>query len=233
MRDFREKDGQTGFGAGPRKKEQGPRINHQIRVPEVRLIGEDGHPYGIVSMDEARRIAEGLGVDLIEISPNAVPPVVKAIDYGKYKYTLQKKINEAKKKQVVVLLKEIQFRPNIDTHDIETKVRHAEKFLGNGDKIKLVMQFRGREMAYKDLGMEKFNKIINMIIELGGILESPPKFMGNRVFAMMCPDKKIVSSGKGKHGADHDQHAEKKNSGKDHEKKENLEEEQEVSSSSS
>lgn len=199
----------------------------------MRLIGEDGHPYGIVSMDEARRIAEGLGVDLIEISPNAVPPVVKAIDYGKYKYTLQKKINEAKKKQVVVLLKEIQFRPNIDTHDIETKVRHAEKFLGNGDKIKLVMQFRGREMAYKDLGMEKFNKIINMIIELGGILESPPKFMGNRVFAMMCPDKKIVSSGKGKHGADHDQHAEKKNSGKDHEKKENLEEEQEVSSSSS
>ncbi len=144
-------------------------------------------------MDEARKIAEGLGVDLIEISPNAVPPVVKAIDYGKYKYTLQKKINEAKKKQVVVLLKEIQFRPNIDIHDIETKVRHAEKFLSNGDKIKLVMQFRGREMAYKDLGMEKFHKIIKMIEALGGLLESPPKFMGNRVFAMISPDKKVVA----------------------------------------
>ncbi|OFZ15784.1 MAG: translation initiation factor IF-3 [Bdellovibrionales bacterium GWA2_49_15] len=197
-------------------------MNHQIRVPEVRLIGEDGHPYGIVSMDEARRIAEGLGVDLIEISPNAVPPVVKAIDYGKYKYTLQKKINEAKKKQVVVLLKEIQFRPNIDIHDIETKVRHAEKFLGNGDKIKLVMQFRGREMAYKDLGMEKFNKIINMIIELGGILESPPKFMGNRVFAMMSPDKKVVAPVKPKHSSDHDQpkHSESKAEGKDNGRKE-------------
>ncbi len=197
-------------------------------------------------MDEARRIAEGLGVDLIEISPNAVPPVVKAIDYGKYKYTLQKKINEAKKKQVVVLLKEIQFRPNIDIHDIETKVRHAEKFLANGDKIKLVMQFRGREMAYKDLGMEKFNRIINMIIELGGILESSPKFMGNRVFAMMCPDKKVVSV-KGKHpdqdqsqhrseenvvGVEKKQHPEKKNPVKDEDSKATVAG-QEVSSSNS
>jgi len=158
------------------------------------LIGEDGHSYGIVGIDEARRIAEGLGVDLIEISPNAEPPVVKAIDYGKYKYTLQKKASEAKKKQVVVQLKEIQFRPNIELHDIETKVRHAEKFLQDGDKIKLVMQFRGREIAYKDLGMEKFSSIIQSIEASGGVLESPPKFMGNRVFAMISPDPKKIAA---------------------------------------
>jgi translation initiation factor IF-3 len=138
-------------------------------------------------MSEARRIAEEQGLDLVEVSPNASPPVVKVVDYGKYKYLLQKKANEAKKKQVVIQLKEIQFRPNIESHDLETKLRHAEKFIAQGDKVKMVMQFRGREMAYKDTGMEKFANIIKKVEEFGAIVESEPKFMGNRVITIMAP----------------------------------------------
>lgn len=177
---------------GGNKSQHGPRVNYQIRIPECRLLGDDGHQYGVVSMDEARKIAEGLGLDLVEIAPTAKPPVVKVIDFGKYKYELQKKAAEAKKKQVVIQLKEIQFRPNIESHDLETKIRHIEKFLEEGDKVKLVMQFRGREMAYKDLGMGKFNGIIQRVLELGGAIESPAKFMGNRVIAIVAPDKKIA-----------------------------------------
>lgn len=138
-------------------------------------------------MSEARRIAEEQGLDLVEVSPNANPPVVKVVDYGKYKYLLQKKANEAKKKQVVIQLKEIQFRPNIETHDLETKLKRAEKFIGQGDKVKMVMQFRGREMAYRDAGMEKFANIIKKVEEFGAAVESEPKFMGNRVITIMAP----------------------------------------------
>lgn len=138
-------------------------------------------------MSEARRIAEEQGLDLVEVSPNANPPVVKVVDYGKYKYLLQKKANEAKKKQVVIQLKEIQFRPNIETHDLETKLKRAEKFIGQGDKVKMVMQFRGREMAYRDAGMEKFANIIKKVEEYGAAVESEPKFMGNRVITIMAP----------------------------------------------
>ena len=113
-----------------------------------------------MTIEQARLIAEDRGLDLVEVAPGAKPPVVKIIDYGKYKYEEQKKKNEAKKKQVVVQLKEIQFRPNIETHDLGVKVKRAEKFLAQGDKIKLVMQFRGRETAYKDQGLEKFRGII-------------------------------------------------------------------------
>jgi translation initiation factor IF-3 len=141
-------------------------------------------------MTEARRIADELGVDLIEVSPTAVPPVVKAVDYGKYKYELQKKASDAKKKQIVIQIKEIQFRPNIDQHDLETKIKHAKKFLDQGDKIKMVMQFRGREIAYKDMGMEKFNAIIKTVEEFGAQIESEPKFMGNRVITVLAPTKK-------------------------------------------
>ncbi len=150
-----------GFGGERRGGgHKGPRINHMIRIPECRLIGDDGHQYGVIPMMEARRIAEDQGLDLVEVSPNAVPPVVKIIDYGKFKYEQQKQANEAKKKQVVVQLKEIQFRPNIEKHDLETKMKKIEGFLEDGDKVKLVMQFRGREMAYKDTGLGKFNDII-------------------------------------------------------------------------
>ena len=120
----------------------------------------------------------------------AKPPVVKIIDYGKFKYEQQKKAAEAKKKQVTVQLKEIQFRPNIETHDLETKLKRAEKFIGQGDKVKMVMQFRGREMAYKDQGLDKFKGIISNVEELGAIVESPMKMMGNRAITILAPSKK-------------------------------------------
>lgn len=160
------------------------------------MIGDDGTAYGVVSIDEARRIASDSGLDLVEVSPNAKPPVIKVIDYGKYKYELQKKANEAKKKQANVQLKEIQFRPNIEAHDLETKLKRAYKFLDQGDKVKMQMQFRGREMAYKDAGFEKFRGIIKMVEDFGAVIESEPKLMGNRIITILAPDKKIIDSRK-------------------------------------
>ncbi|MBP9674248.1 MAG: translation initiation factor IF-3 [Bacteriovoracaceae bacterium] len=172
------------------KKNHGPRINEQIRVPQVRMIGDDGTQYGVISMLDARRIAMDAALDLIEVSPNANPPVVKLMDYGKYKYQLQKKESEAKKKQAVIQVKEIKFRPNIEKHDLEVKLKKAKEFLDEGDKIKMLMQFRGREMAHSDLGMAKFKEIIKEVVALGGIIESNAKMMGNRVIAMIGSSKK-------------------------------------------
>jgi translation initiation factor IF-3 len=143
-------------------------------------------------MSEARRISDEAGLDLVEISPTASPPVVKLIDFGKYKYELQKKAQEAKKKQIVVQLKEIQLRPNIEAHDLETKLNQCAKFLEQGDKIKISMQFRGREMSYKDAGMEKFKSVIAQIVEMGAAVESDPKLMGNRIIAILASTKKPV-----------------------------------------
>jgi translation initiation factor IF-3 len=127
---------------------------------------------------------------LVEVSPSAKPPVVKLVDYGKFKYLQQKKANEAKKKQAVIQLKEIQFRPNIEAHDLETKLKKAEKFIGQGDKVKMVMQFRGREMAYRDAGLDKFKGIIGQVEEFGAQMESEPKFMGNRIITIVAPISK-------------------------------------------
>lgn len=173
-----------------KKKDLGPRVNEDIRVPEIRLVGDDGHAYGIVSLSEAKSIALQKELDLVEVSPNAKPPVVKLIDYGKFKYQQQKKVAEAKKKQTVIQLKEIQFRPNIEAHDLETKLKRAQKFIDQGDKVKMVMQFRGREMAYKDIGRDKFTGIIEKVIEMGAIIESEMKMMGNRIIAILAPSKK-------------------------------------------
>lgn len=159
-------------------------------MPECRLIGSEGTAYGVVSLDEARKIAADEGLDLVEVSPNAKPPVIKIIDYGKFKYDQQKKANEAKKKQVQSQLKEIQLRPNIESHDLETKLKRVYKFLEQGDKVKMVMQFRGREMAYRDAGLEKFKGILAGICEYGSTIESPAKIMGNRIITIIAPDKK-------------------------------------------
>lgn len=178
--------------SGRGRKPQGPRVNDQIRVPECRLIGHDGSALGVVSIDEARKIAEETGLDIVEVSPNARPPVVKVIDYGKYKYDQQKKANEAKKKQAQAHLKEIQMRPNIESHDLETKLKKVYGFLKDGDKVKMVMQFRGREMAYRDAGLEKFKTILAGICEYGATEESPAKLMGNRIISILAPDKKLI-----------------------------------------
>ncbi len=172
-------------------KPKGPRINDQIRISECRLVGDDGTQYGVVSLTQAKSISQEQGLDIVEVSPNANPPVVKLIDYGKFKYDAQKQANEAKQKQLVTQLKEIQFRPNIEEHDLDTKLARAEKFLKQGDKLKLVMQFRGREMAYRDAGFKKFQGIIGRIVEFGGIVESDPSRLGNRIICMISPDKKI------------------------------------------
>lgn len=143
-------------------------------------------------MHEARKISDEQGLDLVEVSPTAQPPVVKLIDYGKYKYELQKKAQEAKKKQIVIQLKEVQLRPNIEAGDLETKLNHCRKFLDQGDKIKMSMQFRGREMSYRDAGMEKFKAIIAQVIDMGAVIESEPKMMGNRIIAILASTKKPV-----------------------------------------
>ena len=179
-------------GRGKGKGPAGPRVNDQIRISECRLQG-DGESYGVVSFDEAKRIAADLGLDLVEVSPNAKPPVVKLIDYGKFKYDQQKKANEAKKKQATAQLKEIQMRPNIETHDLETKLKRVYRFLEDGDKVKMVMQFRGREMAYKDAGLEKFKNILEGVCSYGANIESEPKMMGNRIITILSPDKKALN----------------------------------------
>jgi len=173
-----------------------------IRVPEVRLVGENGTMYGIVSINEARLIAQREGLDLVEISPNAKPPVVKVIDYGKYKYHQQKLAADAKKKMAVVQLKEIQLRPNIEEHDLETKLKKVREFLEDGDKIKMVMQFRGRENTYKAAGMEKFKGILEKVMGSGAMLEAEPKMMGPRIIAIIAPDKKVVVKAKPKPSAE-------------------------------
>ncbi len=184
------------FNRDSSNKNQGPRVNEQIRIPECRLLGDDGHQYGVVSMAEARRISDEAGLDLVEVSPTAQPPVVKLIDFGKYKYELQKKAQEAKKKQVVIQLKEVQFKPNIDIGDLKTKLNNCHKFIDEGDKIKISMQFRGREMSYKDAGMEKFKGIIEQIVAMGAVVESEPKMMGNRIIAILASTKKPVKGSK-------------------------------------
>ena len=153
-------------------------------------MGDDGTAYGIVKIEKAKEIAAEQGLDLVEVSPTAKPPVVKVIDFGKFKYDQQKKANETKKKQAQVSLKEIQFRPNIEQHDLETKLKRAEKFIDQGDKVKMVMQFRGREMAYRDSGMAKFREILKTVEELGSLIESNPKMMGNRIITIVAPSKK-------------------------------------------
>jgi translation initiation factor IF-3 len=146
-------------------------------------------------MSEARRISDEVGLDLVEVSPTAQPPVVKLIDFGKYKYELQKKAQEAKKKQIVIQLKEVQFKPNIDIGDLKTKLNHCQKFIDDGDKIKASMQFRGREMSYRDAGMEKFKAIIAQIVEMGAVVEAEPKMMGNRIISILASTKKPVKKG--------------------------------------
>ncbi len=155
------------------------------------MIGDDGKQYGVVTLSQARLIAENEQLDLIEIAPTASPPVVKLMDYGKYKYQMQKKASEAKKKQVVIEVREMKFRPAIDKHDLEVKLNQIVKFLEHGDKVKLLMQFRGREMAHKELGLAKFDEIIKLIVDKSGaVVEAEPKMMGNRCNAMVAPGKK-------------------------------------------
>ncbi|MEY4793801.1 MAG: hypothetical protein RL312_2251 [Pseudomonadota bacterium] len=165
---------------------EGPRINDEIRVPQVRLIDDAGEMIGVMSAREALIRAYDVGLDLVEISPNAVPPVCKILDYGKYKYEQQKKANEARKKQKVVEIKEIKVRPNIDDHDYEVKMKQMKNFIGEGDKVKVTLRFRGREMAHQELGVKVLERIRSDLIELVKV-EQMPKLENRQMVMVISP----------------------------------------------
>ena len=165
---------------------EGPRINDEIRVPQVRLIDDAGEMIGVMSAREALIRAYDVGLDLVEISPNAVPPVCKILDYGKYKYEQQKKANEARKKQKVVEIKEIKVRPNIDDHDYDVKMKQMRNFIGEGDKVKVTLRFRGRDMAHQELGVKVLERIRNDLTELVKV-EQMPKLENRQMVMVVSP----------------------------------------------
>lgn len=164
----------------------GPRINDEIRVPQVRLIDQHGEMMGVMTAREALIRAYDVGLDLVEISPNAVPPVCKILDYGKYKYEQQKKANEARKKQKVVELKEIKVRPNIDDHDYDVKMRQMKTFISEGDKVKVTLRFRGREMAHQDLGVKVLDRIRTELAETTKV-EQFPRLENRQMIMVLAP----------------------------------------------
>ncbi len=168
------------------RKNAGPRMNSAITVPQVRLVAADGEMKGVVDLEEAIKLAEEEGLDLVEVSPNADPPVCKILDYGKYKYEQQKKANEARKKQRTVDVKEVKMSPRIEKNDYEVKMRNARRFLGNGDKVKVTMRFRGREMAHQEIGREIYAKIQEELEEIVTV-ELFPKFEGRQMIMILAP----------------------------------------------
>jgi translation initiation factor IF-3 len=169
-----------------RTKPRGPRTNERIRSSQVQVISSDGENLGTLPTQEAINIAKEEGLDLIEISPTASPPVCKIIDIGKYKYDLQKKANKAKKKQKIVNLKEIKLRPTTEVHDYSFKIKNAQKFLSKGDKVKFTVQFRGREMQHTNLGHDLMKRIINDTISVGKV-EVRAKFEGRQMIMIIQP----------------------------------------------
>ena len=163
-----------------------PRTNERIRVPEVRLVGPAGEQVGVVRVEDALRLAREAELDLVEVAPEARPPVVKIMDFGKFKYETQKKEAEARKNQKVIEIKEVKFRPGTDTHDYEVKMRSVVKFLEGGDKVKITLRFRGREMAHQNLGMELLNRVRDDVGEAGKV-ESMPKLEGRQMVMMIAP----------------------------------------------
>ena len=169
-----------------REAKEGPRINEDINTAEVFLIDAEGHSHGKTPIREALTLAEQAGLDLVEINPNGNPPVVKILDYGKYKYQAQKKAAEAKKRQKVVEIKEIKLRPNIDTHDYEVKARAMRSFFEEGDKVKVTLRFRGRELAHTEIGVELLNKVQSDFQSMAKV-EQWPKMEGKQMVMVMAP----------------------------------------------
>ena len=181
----KERDGT--ISAKDNKKNQ-TQINEEIRADEVRLIDEEGVMVGIVSIDEALARAEEADLDLVNISPNADPPVCKILDYGKYRYEQQKKEKNAKKNQHVTEIKEIRLSASIEDHDVEVKAKAASKFLQDGDKVKVSLRFRGREMGYTNLGFDAMKKFADLVSDYG-VIEKEPKMEGRRMNMFLAPKK--------------------------------------------
>lgn len=169
-------------------KSDEPRVNHQIKVDKIRLVDELGEMVGVVTVDEGIRRAKAAGLDLVEVSPNAAPPVCKILDYGKYKYEAQKKAAEARKKQKVIALKEIKLRPTIDPHDLGIKLKQARKFLEEGDKVKVTLRFRGREMSHQQIGMDLMNKVKAELQDVSKV-ESEPRIDGRQAVMVLASAK--------------------------------------------
>ena len=164
----------------------GPRVNDQIGVSSVRLVDENGEMLGVLSVQDALERARQSGLDLVEISPNSAPPVCKILDYGKFKYEAQKRANQARKKQKTFDVKEIKMRPGIDQHDYEVKMRAIGKFLDSGDKVKVTMRFRGREMAHQEIGMGVLMRVRDDLEEAAKV-EQLPKLEGRQMTMVVAP----------------------------------------------
>ncbi|WP_313913037.1 translation initiation factor IF-3 [Tahibacter sp.] len=169
--------------------EKANRRNLEIRVPRVRVIGADGEQVGVLSRDDALRMAQDLELDLVEIQPNADPPVCRIMDFGKFKFEMQKKAHAAKKKQKQVEIKELKFRPTTDDGDYEVKMRNMKRFLAEGDKVKVVIRFKGREMAHVELGDAMVKRIAAEITE-EAVVEQWPRLEGRLMVMMVAPKKK-------------------------------------------
>ncbi|MDY6090097.1 MAG: translation initiation factor IF-3 [Bdellovibrionota bacterium] len=174
------------------------RINFKIRCPEVRLIGDDGEQLGIMPTNDARKIAEDKGLDLVEVAPNAKPPVCKIMDYGKFKYREQKKEMAAKKKRTETETKELRIRYRTDKGDLQTKLKQARSFIENGDKVKFSMRFKGREAMYINVGVQKLNEITEALSDIA-IIDEQSKPQGNNIYVVYAPDKsKKIATNKDK-----------------------------------
>lgn len=164
----------------------GPRINEMIDESSVLLIDAEGEKRGVIPTVDAMRMAEEAGLDLVEVSPNSKPPVCKLLDFGKFKFQAQKKANEARKKQKTVEVKEIKMRPNIDTHDYDVKMKSMLRFFEEGDKVKVTLRFRGREMAHQELGMQLLNKVKEQVEEISKV-EAYPRLEGRQMVMVLAP----------------------------------------------
>ncbi|MEX1107352.1 MAG: translation initiation factor IF-3 [Dongiaceae bacterium] len=165
---------------------EGPRINHEINAREVRLVGADGAMLGVVPIRDAIAQAEDAGLDLVEVSPNAAPPVCKILDFGKFKYEERKRKHDARKKQRIIEVKEIKMRPGIDIHDYQVKMRSIQRFIEEGDKVKVTMRFRGREMAHQELGLKVLDRVRGDMEERAKV-EQLPRLEGRQMIMIMAP----------------------------------------------
>ncbi|MGQ9696029.1 MAG: translation initiation factor IF-3 [Thermodesulfobacteriota bacterium] len=161
-------------------------VNWQIRASEVRVIGHDGKQIGILPLKEAMKLAEEQGLDLVEVAPQATPPVCRIMNYGKYKYQQSKKIQEAKKHQTVIQVKEVKIRPRTEEHDLQFKLRHAKRFLSEGNKVKVSMLFRGREIAHPEMGRELLDRVIAELKDLM-VIEQAPRLEGRNMVMLLAP----------------------------------------------
>ncbi len=164
------------------------RINREIKSATVRVINEEGQPLGIISLDEAIANAERAGMDLVEVSANADPPVCKIMDYGKYRYKQNKKIHDAKKSQTVIHVKEIRLRPKTEAHDLQVKIKHVKKFLEQHDKVKISMMFRGREIAFTEIGRKLMDQIKNELVD-ECVMDQEPRLEGRNMVMIVSPKK--------------------------------------------